>query len=94
MDRNHQDPLDLNNIQKDHSRFFEGGKTVVTSDSHKRKRIHLFSHGTRHWHNIASLLAVYDIVAVNLAYFLALWFRFDCHFSSIPQIYLRAWQRF
>ena len=27
------------------------------------------------------LLVVYDVVAVNLAYFLALWIRFDCRFS-------------
>ena len=91
MDRNHQDLLDQNNIPKKHSGFIEGGETVLTSDSHKRKRIHLFSNGTRNWQNIASLIAVFDIVAVNLAYSLALWFWFDCHISSIPQIYLRAW---
>ena len=32
--------------------------------------------------NYATLLLVaYDIIAVNLAYFLALWFRFDCEIS-------------
>ena len=29
------------------------------------------------------LLVVYDIFAVNLAYFLALWFRFDCRLSEL-----------
>ena len=37
-----------------------------------------------HWQQIAVLLMAYDVVAVNLSYFLALWFRFDCHFSEIP----------
>ena len=32
---------------------------------------------------VAVLLVIYDIVAVNLAYFLALWFRFDCRYSMM-----------
>ena len=32
---------------------------------------------------VAVLLVIYDIVAVNLAYFLALWFRFDCKYSMV-----------
>lgn len=43
---------------------------------------------------IAVVLALYDIVAVNLSYFLALWIRFDCIFSRIPERYLRAWEHF
>ena len=39
--------------------------------------------------NIVSLLLlIYDIVAINLAYFVALWLRFDCQFSQIPEKYL------
>ena len=94
MDRNYQDSLDQEMIQNKTHDSVDGDGTDCTSDSHKRNRIHLFSHGTHHWQNIASFLAMYDIVAVNLSYFLALWFRFDCHFSSIPEMYLRAWQRF
>ena len=94
MDRNYQDSLDQDMIQNKTHDSVDGDGTDLTSDSHKRNRIHLFSHGTHHWQNIASLLAMYDIVAVNIAYFLALWFRFDCHFSSIPEMYLRAWQKF
>ena len=41
----------------------------------------------QHWHGIALLMMIYDIVAVNLAYFLALWFRFDCAFSEISDAY-------
>jgi len=38
-----------------------------------------------HWQVIAAMLAVYDIIAVNFSYFLALWFRFDCKFSEIVE---------
>ena len=47
-----------------------------------------------HWHIIALLLGIYDLVAVNVSYFLALWFRFDCRFSEIPGIYFNAFLRF
>ena len=35
------------------------------------------SHGLRHWQGVAIMLALYDVIAVNLAYFLSLWIRFD-----------------
>ncbi len=48
-----------------------------------------------HWHKIAALLVLYDAVMVNAAYFLALWFRFDCMFTAIPQEqYLRPYIKF
>ena len=47
----------------------------------------------RRW-NISALLVFYDVIAVNLSYFLALWLRFDCAFSLIPEYYLSAWMRF
>lgn len=40
------------------------------------------------------LLAVYDIMAVNVSYFLALLFRFDGFFSQIPDYYVRAYIKF
>ena len=36
-------------------------------------------------------LMLYDLAAVSFAYFLALWFRFDCNFSEIPHEYLFSW---
>ena len=47
-----------------------------------------------HWHMIALLLAIYDLVVVCGSYFLALWLRFDCQFSAIPVNYLCAWRYF
>ena len=51
-------------------------------------------HKIEHWHVISLYLIVYDAFTVNLAYLLALWFRFDCHFTRIPQNYLNAWVQF
>jgi len=47
-----------------------------------------------HWQMIAIILAVYDVVAVNAAYFLALFIRFEFSFKHIPTRYLEAWVRF
>ena len=46
---------------------------------------------SQRWIKIAAMLVVYDIVATNLAYGLALWLRFDLRFSMIPGGYLHAW---
>lgn len=47
-----------------------------------------------HWHMVAAFLILYDLAAVVGAFFLALWLRFDCHFSEIPYGYLSAWMYF
>ena len=54
------------------------------------KREHLI----QHWHIVTIALMLYDIIAVNMAYFLALWVRFDCSFSKIPEEYLNALLKF
>ena len=63
MDRNYQDSLDQDMIQNKTHDSLDGDGTDLTFDSHKRKRIHfLFSHGTHHWQNIASFLAMYCLL--------------------------------
>ena len=47
-----------------------------------------------HWQIVSLYLILYDILAVNGAYFLALWLRFDCSFTSIPAPYLAGFLRF
>ena len=47
-----------------------------------------------HWQLIALLLVAYDVIAVNAAYFAALWLRFDCRFSEIPVEYLHPYLKF
>ena len=47
-----------------------------------------------HWHVIAALLVFYDLITVNLSYFLALWLRFDCSVSEIEPIFLQTYFRY
>ncbi len=44
-----------------------------------------------HWQVIAVLLVIYDVVAVHAAYFAALWVRYDCAYSSIPERFFHAY---
>lgn len=46
----------------------------------------------QHWHFVNVLLLLYDIIAVNASFFLALFIRFDCRFSSIEKQYLEAYK--
>ena len=48
----------------------------------------------QHWHLIAAFLMIYDAIAVNLSYLLALLLRFDFRFSMIPEEFIRAFVRF
>ena len=48
----------------------------------------------KNWRVTDIYLMLFDIVSVIVAYFLALWLRFDCRFSAIPHSYLDAWLRF
>ena len=48
----------------------------------------------QHWQQVSVYLVAYDVVAVTMAYFLALLLRFDFKFSAIPLIYLQPWKLF
>ncbi|MBR3474531.1 MAG: polysaccharide biosynthesis protein [Oscillospiraceae bacterium] len=50
--------------------------------------------GLEHWQIISFLLLVYDAACANIAYFAALWLRFDCEFSRIPQEFYQTWLHF
>ena len=47
-----------------------------------------------HWQIISLFLMLYDAIVVNMAFFVALWLRFDCEFSRIDKIYLESWYKF
>ena len=47
-----------------------------------------------HWHKISFVLMIYDFIAVCMAYFLGLWFRFDGRYSMIPKKYLIIYAQF
>lgn len=48
----------------------------------------------KHWHFVTVVLMLYDIISINLSYFLALWIRFDCRISNIAPEYLTAYYKF
>jgi len=48
----------------------------------------------KHWMRVNVFLVLYDIFAMNFAYFFALWIRYDCKFSNIDQVYLYSWAKF
>lgn len=66
------------------------------ADKAQKKRIEKPSHKflLEKLHIITVYLMAYDCLAVCLAYFIALWLRFDCNFSEIPEVYLNAWLKF
>jgi len=47
-----------------------------------------------HWQIINIGIILYDLIVVNLSYFLALWLRFDCKISKIPEVYYSAFSGF
>ena len=47
-----------------------------------------------HWQLISLFLMAYDAVSVSISFLIALWLRFDCRFTLIPQEYYIAWMRF
>jgi len=47
-----------------------------------------------HWQMVSFFLLFYDLIVVNGSYFFALWLRFDCVYSKIPESYLSAWIKF
>ena len=69
-----------------------GKITMKTQDSQQNTR------GTKQKGSerqlLSVLFAVLDFIAAVASYFLALWIRFDFVYSSIPQIYIKAFNRF
>ena len=50
--------------------------------------------GLEHWQVIAICLMICDALSLCLAYFLALWLRFDGVYSQIPERYLMPYRKF
>ena len=59
-----------------------------------KKRVHAFKNRMEHWQIVSIGLTVYDAIAMILAFFLALWFRFDCRYTMIPKEYLNLYFKF
>lgn len=60
----------------------------------KDSKVYYMKNKVEHWQVLSIGLVVYDTIAVTLAFFLALWFRFDCRYTMIPSEYLSAYYKF
>ena len=58
-------------------------------DKKEKKPFALF-----HWHKIVFCLMAYDAAAMAFSYFFALWIRFDCRMTEIPQHFFLSWLGF
>ena len=61
-------------------------RVLIMSDKVQRRKIFKIEH----WQLINVFIGIYDVVAVNLAYLLALWVRFDCKVSEIEPHYIQG----
>lgn len=48
----------------------------------------------KHLNKKIILLLIFDVLIINLSYFIALFFRFDASFNSIPKVYLDYFKRY
>ena len=55
----------------------------LTKPSSCKRKFHIET-----WHIKAIFLMAYDVMAINISYFIALWIRYDGVFSEIPEKYL------
>lgn len=67
-------------------------KAMMNNETSENKTINPTSKFKMYFVN--SMLVIYDLFAVSLSYFLALWFRFDGEFSQIPMSYLTPFLQF
>ena len=63
-------------------------EVVITKYAKRSKKV------LEHWHIVSLWLIFYDVFVANGAFFLSLWLRFDCRFSTIPQEYLNPFLDF
>lgn len=69
-------------------------KVWLSKDMRENRQKKLKFLHIEHWQVVNAGLIIYDILAVNAAFFLALWVRFDCMFSEIPEYYLNSFLKF
>jgi len=97
MSNNNTDQIydeSVNSANTERTSEYEDESLDVSADSKKTPGLSIFNPKSHSWKNVVIFLCLYDIFAVNLAYFMALWLRFDCKFSQIPAKYFFSWVYF
>ena len=72
----------------------DNNKNPKKSDSKIVSFFKKFIDGKNKSNVVLALLAIYDAFAITLAYFLALYIRFDGNYTEIPSNFLMAWLKF
>ena len=73
---------------------FEDEYMDLGEEDEKKTGNRLLNSNFHNWKNVAFLLMIYDILAVNVPFILALWLRYDCRFTQIYPMYLYSWVKF
>ena len=74
--------------------YYRTGSTAVRKGEINVKEKKTLHRRMERWEFVSLGLLLYDALAVNAAYFLALWLRYDMRYSAIPPEYLAAFLRF
>lgn len=69
-------------------------KTIIEENSIKKDKPAHIANFTGRWHNVAMILILSDLAAVNFSYITALWLRYDLKFSMIDPSFLKDWAHF
>ena len=85
--------VEYQEIEKKKKRFCGFDKSRFLIRERGREKMQERKRKIEHWHVISLYLIVYDAFTVNLAYLLALWFRYDC-LQEFLQNYFNAWMQF
>ena len=66
-------------------------KKVKSIEQNRNERLRTIADYFRYFQTKDAFLMIYDVMAAAGAYFFALWFRFDCRYTTIPRNYLVSW---
>ena len=69
-------------------------KKVKSIEQNRNERLRTIADYFRYFQTKDAFLMIYDVMAAAGAYFFALWFRFDCQYTEIPDEYLASWLSF
>lgn len=89
IDQNHDESADLEQASVYEDEYMD------LSEEDEKKPVSRFLNSNGHnWKNVVLLLMIFDILAVNVPFILALWLRYDCRFTQIYPMYLYSWAKF
>lgn len=74
--------------------FLTGGILLLQKHRKRRKTLQIGHVVIEYWQMVATALAVYDFAAVCIAYFLALFLRFDGSYTSITPVFRNSYGQF